>query len=131
MLILVVLGSVVENHFKEKKFIIFYILCGLGAAFLHMLFINSSIPMVGASGALYGVFVASALIKPNKKVSLFFIPVKLKIIVAVFFLFEVYNSFTEFNDNIAHIAHVGGALTGISLFYINKLLKNKKWLKNF
>ena len=52
MLALISVGALVEDYFGRARFILFYLLSGLGAAFLHMFMINSSVPMVGASGAL-------------------------------------------------------------------------------
>lgn len=79
-----------------------------------------SIPMVGASGALYGVLVAYALIYPNNKLMLLFLPFP---IAAKFFipgvlmldLFSGVTGFSLFGRNIAHFAHLGGALIGFLL----------------
>lgn len=126
MLVFLSFGTMVEEYFGEKKFIIFYLLSGLGAAFFYILTGHQG-PMVGASGAIFGVIAAAAIIKPNLIVYLFFlIPVKAKWIVPLIVLFEIYSGLTAGPDNhVAHFAHVGGAITG-GLFLIgNRLIKNK------
>lgn len=75
---------------------------------------------VGASGAIFGLLAAFAILFPNTELYLMFIPVpiKAKYLIGVYVLYEVYNSFAA-NDNINHLAHIGGALVGaiIVLFW--------------
>lgn len=82
---------------------------------------ESFTPMVGASGAIFGVMAAFAILFPNTEFRLYFaIPVKAKYFVAAYFLIEVYLSFqNNANDSTAHLAHVGGAIVGaiIVLFW--------------
>lgn len=81
-------------------------------------------PMVGASGAIFGVMAAFAILFPNTEFRLYFaIPIKAKYFVAAYFLWELYQSFQNNpNDNTAHLAHVGGAIVGgiIVLFWRKK-----------
>ncbi|MCK5726231.1 MAG: rhomboid family intramembrane serine protease [Thiotrichaceae bacterium] len=77
-------------------------------------------PMVGASGALYGLLVAIAMIFPNTKIMLIFLPVP---IAAKYFipalitldLVLALSGYSLFGANVAHIAHIGGAITGLIL----------------
>lgn len=73
---------------------------------------NSS--MLGASGAVFGVLAAFAILFPNQEFMLYFaIPVKAKFLVGGYFIYEVYLSFQNNpNDQVAHLAHVGGAIAG-------------------
>jgi len=73
---------------------------------------NSS--MLGASGAVFGVLAAFAILFPNQEFLLYFaIPVKAKYLVGGYFIYEVYLSFQNNpNDQVAHLAHVGGAIAG-------------------
>lgn len=73
---------------------------------------NSS--MLGASGAVFGVLAAFAILFPNQEFMLYFaIPVKAKFIVGAYFIYEVYQAFQNNpNDQVAHLAHVGGAIVG-------------------
>jgi membrane associated rhomboid family serine protease len=75
-------------------------------------------PLVGASGAVYGLLVAFALIYPNLELMILFlpIPIKAKYLVAVFIVIELVSGFGQFaGDNVAHFAHLGGALIGFIL----------------
>jgi membrane associated rhomboid family serine protease len=78
-------------------------------------------PMVGASGAVFGIMAAFAYLFPNTELMLLFppIPIKAKYLISVYFLFELYSSFTSHQgDNVAHLAHVGGAIVGFILVII-------------
>lgn len=70
--------------------------------------------MVGASGAIFGLLAAFALLFPNTRLMLLFppIPIKAKYLIGIYIAYEVYNSFRMPSDNIAHLAHVGGAIVG-------------------
>ncbi len=79
----------------------------------------SLIPMVGASGAIFGVMAAFTILFPNTEFYLYFaIPVKAKYLVGAYFIYEVYMSFVAPNDGTAHLAHVGGAIVGAVLVLI-------------
>lgn len=128
MFALISFGPYVEEHFGKRKFLLFYLLCGLGAAFLHMLMIHSEAPMVGASGAIYGLMLVYAILYPNEKLFFFFIPIgiKAKYLIGGFFLLEVVLGFLSKCDGVGHFAHVGGGLTGLLLFFINRFLPKKR-----
>ena len=84
--------------------------------------VGMGVPVVGASGAVYGVFVAFAYLFPNTKLMLLFppIPVKAKWLVLFLVGISLYQTFqSQPGDNIAHLAHLGGALVGfiIVLFW--------------
>jgi|TARA_R110000737_G_scaffold161270_1_gene189140 membrane associated rhomboid family serine protease len=74
---------------------------------------------VGASGAIFGLLAAFAILFPNTELYLMFIPVpiKAKYMIGAYVLFELYNSFAA-NDNINHLAHLGGALVGTIIVLI-------------
>ena len=79
---------------------------------------NSTI--VGASGAIFGLLSGFALLFPNTKLMLLFppIPIKAKYLIGGYLILETYNSFFNTNDQIAHLAHVGGAIVGIIIVII-------------
>ncbi len=82
---------------------------------------KSIIPMVGASGAIYGIMAGFAYLFPNTELMLLFppIPVKAKWLISVYFVIELYSSFQNYQgDNVAHLAHVGGGITGFILVFI-------------
>lgn len=127
MLALISVGALVEGYFGRARFILFYLLSGLGAAFLHMFMINSSVPMVGASGALYGVMVVFAILNPNELLYFFgIIGIKAKYLIGGLFLMEVILGFASQGDGIGHFAHCGGAITGLLLYFGSKYLPKKK-----
>ena len=126
---------VVENILGSKKFVLFYFVCGLGAAGLQIgtqyiemqAFINAGTqqalesmaqlkvtPTVGASGAIYGVLLAYAMLFPNSKMTLIFPPVTLsaKWMVIVFAAIELFTGVVGWVDGVAHFAHLGGMLIG-------------------
>ncbi len=93
-----------------------------------------NIPAVGASGAIYGLLVAFAFMFPNAELSLMFIPVPIKAkyfvpVIVLLDLFSGVTGFSLFGGNIAHFAHVGGALIGfIMMWYWKKNQFNKnRW----
>jgi len=127
MLALVSIGPQVEDYLGRKRFIIFYLLCGLGAAFLHMFMIKSSVPMVGASGAIYGLLLIFAILNPDEKLYFFgIIGLRAKYLVSILFAAEVLLGFFSQGDGIGHFAHIGGGLTGILLYIVNKKFPEKR-----
>ena len=174
MLALWMFGSYLENIWGGKRFLIFYFICGVGAAAIYTAInyyqfnavyevlrgtglsafdIQSMIdkseypsnvlsedqamdligifntPMVGASGAIYGVLVAFAFNFPNHKLMLIFLPYP---IAAKYFvpalisldLFSGVTGFSIFGGGVAHFAHVGGAIIGfLMMVYWRKKLR--------
>jgi len=117
-------GSILENLWGGKKFAIFYFVCGLGAAALHVLLKpGSPEPVIGASGAIYGLLAAFAVEFPDAVVYLYFLfPVKARTMAIGLCVLEFFASFNPYS-HIANLAHLGGLLTG--LVY----LKAGGWLK--
>jgi membrane associated rhomboid family serine protease len=159
MIMLWFLGSAMENHWGSQRFLIYYILTGLGASALQIgvngyeyytiltqvsadnaqlvlsegadliqrnyNYSNPSMgalnrllntPMVGASGAVFGVLLAFGMTFPNQVIYLnFFFPIKAKYFVIGYGLFELYNGFSVSNSGVAHFAHLGGMLFGYIL----------------
>lgn len=76
--------------------------------------------MVGASGALFGVLAGFAVLFPNTELMLLFppIPIKAKYLIGAYLIFEIYSSIKMVNDQVAHLAHVGGAIVGIILVLV-------------
>lgn len=120
MYTLMIFGGVVEQIIGEKKFLILYFVCGLGAAGLHLAVQaiggGSDIPCVGASGAIYGLIMAYAILFPDSKLTLLFPPVTLSakwmviIFVAIELVTGIGGNLVTFTDGIAHFAHLGGML---------------------
>lgn len=132
MFMLWMFGSAMENYWGPKRFLIYYILTGLGASFLHtsvniLEYYNTTNPfiqaliengsMVGASGAVFGVLLAYGLTFPNRLLFFIFfpIPIKAKYFVIGYGVLELFNGFVANNSGIAHFAHLGGMLFGYLL----------------
>ncbi len=137
-------GKVLENVWGAKRFLIFYILCGLGAAALHLgiqyfrceqlldailannmgavnKLIGGTAPALGASGAVMGVMAGFAYTFPNTELYIMFIPFPIKAKWAVLGLaaIDLFGGVANFSgDNIAHFAHLGGAITGFIIVLI-------------
>jgi membrane associated rhomboid family serine protease len=150
-------GRMLENVWGHKRFLFFYLACGIGSAISHMAVeyfqyhdvivyadmlktagrfseAESILAMpayaVGASGAVMGVMAAFAFLFPNTELYIMFIPVPIKAKWAILGLvaLDLFGGVGRFSgDNIAHFAHLGGALTGfiIVLIWNNK---NRKTL---
>lgn len=125
MYTLFLFGSVVERMIGSKKFALLYLLSGLGAAAVHLLVMTwmrgAAAPMLGASGAVYGVLIAYAMIFPESRISLIFPPISLnaKWMVIVFAVISLVVGITGTGEGVAHFAHLGGMLFGflIVLFW--------------
>lgn len=165
MFALVSFGRVLEGQWGLPRFLVFYFVCGLGAALIQtginwyefqnlherlvtagltpsaisgmleqskylpsrpasltMLEIYAS-PMLGASGAIYGVLVAFGVLYPNAKLALMFIPVPIaaKYFIPLILLLDLFSGVTGvslFGANIAHYAHLGGAAIGFLLMLL-------------
>lgn len=125
MLALVSLGPSVESYLGSRKFLLYYLICGICGSLLFMASTTSNIPSVGASGAIYGIALMFAVISPNEKLYFFFIPIgfRAKYLMTFLFLLEVYLGFNGVKgDNVAHFAHVGGGLAGLALLGLNNYL---------
>ncbi len=119
MYTLFIFGMVVERTIGTKKFLVYYFLCGLGAAALHLGVQSLTgtslyVPTLGASGAVYGVLLAYAYLFPDNKLTLLFPPVTLsaKWMVLIFLGIELITGITGTAEGVAHFAHLGGALMG-------------------
>lgn len=163
MLALWMFGSVLENHWGSKRFLQYYIICGIGAGLLHLgvLYIemtdawdyirmlspeeqkeilNSNQGMVvkntitgevvkslavntatlGASGSIFGLLAAFGYLFPNTMIYVYFmIPIKAKWFVLIYGAIELWLGVrNSAGDNVAHFAHLGGAITGFIIVYI-------------
>lgn len=123
-------GQDLERDWGSKYFYKFYFICGIGAG-LFTLFLTwgSTVPTIGASGALFGILAAFALLYPNRVIYLWFlIPVKAKFLVLFFGLLELFASFQHTSDGIGHFTHLGGMLVG---WVYLKRGRSLKWVTDF
>lgn len=137
-------GCVIENVLGSKRFLFYYILCGVGAGLVQEAaqFVNYAVeglaayntvnmqgmmvPMdaylnrwttVGASGSIYAILLAFGMIFPENRIFIFPLPVpiKAKWFVLIYAAVELYSAISTTNDGVAHIAHLGGMVFGFFL----------------
>jgi membrane associated rhomboid family serine protease len=134
MLSLFFLGPIVEMVLGKERFLIYYILTGLGATALHIAIqwydvnynptndeltklLISHGSVVGASGAIFGVLAALGILMPRAQLSGIFIPIPMPawVMVLIYLGVEIYHILYHPTPGIAHYAHIGGALCGAIL----------------
>lgn len=138
-------GQTLENHFGSKRFLIFYLVSGLGAAILHLAVLyfdlqpvweafrslppeqqaeiarspafKINVETVGASGAIFGCLAAFGYLFPNTMIYVYaLLPMKAKWFVLIYAGLELWLGIrNSAGDNVAHFAHLGGALAGFLL----------------
>lgn len=112
-----IFGQAIENLWGSKRFLIYYLLTGIGAAIAHMFFGGYFSYTLGASGAVFGILLAFGMMFPDRYIILLIppIPIKAKYFVAFYGLFELFNGLTRSDGGIAHFAHLGGLVVGFFL----------------
>ena len=123
MFMLWMFGMEIENILGSKKFLYYYLICGVAAG-LAQLFIAPlfSLPglTIGASGAVFGVMIAFALMFPDRLIFLWFlIPIKAKYLIGFLFILEIF-WIGDAGSNVAHLAHLGGAIAGFIFIMMDK-----------
>lgn len=117
-------GFEIESMWGPKKFLLFYLMAGVVAG-LFQLFLTPMLggtpaPTIGASGAVYGVLIAFAMIFPDRYIYLYFlIPVKAKYLIGFLIVME-FLLVDSANSGVAHLAHLGGALAGFIFILLDK-----------
>jgi membrane associated rhomboid family serine protease len=132
MLGLFMFGTMVEMLWGERKFLFFYLFCGFGSMLLYLgmkylelyywggvSFGAQNTPMLGASGAIFGVMMAFMLNYPNEPIGIFFLPIRIpaKYLIMAFFGYAILTGFGIIGGNrgVADFAHIGGAIFGYFL----------------
>lgn len=141
---LIIFGPALESYMGSKKFLLYYIITGIGAALLYSglntfdaakimqaaydmdgtvdigyLFevTDIDVPMVGASGAIFGLLAAFGILFPDVELMLLFFPfpIKAKYFVLLYGAYELYSGTSGLETGVAHFAHVGGLIVGFIL----------------
>lgn len=107
-------GRELEETWGRNRFLRFYLFCGIGAGIcivlINYMFGNPSIPTIGASGAIYGILLASAMMWPDRIVYInFLFPIKMKYLVLIYGGLAFLGSM-ELNSGVSNIGHLGGML---------------------
>lgn len=113
-------GRIMEQVWGPQKFLLYYLVCGVGAGLIQeagqlLGIINSYASTIGASGAVFGVLLAFGLTFPDERLFIIPIPfpIKAKYFVGLYALLELFQGSS--NDGVAHYAHIGGMLFGLLL----------------
>ncbi len=133
---LVIFGADLERWWGTRDFLKYYFVCGAGAGIIQVLVTYAHlgsplVPVIGASGAIFGVLVAYALAFPNRQVLLWFvIPVSARTMVILFGLLELFSAASQPHGGggVARFAHLGGMLVGyLYLKHETLTWKVKRW----
>lgn len=123
MLYLWMFGTELENVWGSRKFLVYYLTCGIGAGltqlFLSPIFEGEVYPTAGASGGIYGLLIAYAVLFPRRPIYLyFFIPIPAMYLIGFMILIELFS--VGNHSLIAHLAHIGGAFVGLLYILIER-----------
>jgi len=132
MLFLWIFGNNVEDTLGHMRFLLFYLLCGIMASSVHI-FMNpaSTVPIIGASGAIAGVLGAYFLLFPRARVWVLFffiifvrlIPVPAVIVLGMWFILQILSA--PAGGDVAWYAHIGGFIAGMTLIMVFQKRKRK------
>ncbi len=129
MFLLWMFGKQIEYVWGTKKFVQYYLICGLGAGCLIYIFSDSI--TIGASGAVMAILFCYAYLYPNKTLLFYLIPMKAKYCIFILIITELSQEIIRNpNDNVSHVGHLGGMLIGyFYLKYGKKFLSKISFIK--
>ena len=115
-------GLQIERVWGSQRFLLYYVVCLLGAALTQLLVqqLNGGMyPTIGASGAVFGLLLAFGVMFPNNRIFLIFLPVpiKAKWFVVIYAAVELLFGVTDTMPQVAHFAHLGGLIGGAALLW--------------
>ena len=131
MFIFLLFGVAVEGVLKWKRYLFLYFVSGVGSAFLYIALAGlSDTPLIGASGAVFGILAAYGFLYPKNIIMIFpGIPVPALLAIAVFAGLELFSGIFGLQPGIANFGHLGGIITGVILMaywrYTKKLSKKR------
>jgi membrane associated rhomboid family serine protease len=123
LLYLCMFGADLERAWGSRKFYTYFFICGVGAGVINVIVKtimdphgqgSAWVPTIGASGAIYGVLLAVAVIMPHRQVWVFPLPVtvSMRVFVIVMGAIEFFGTIGAGGDNVSHVCHLGGMLVG-------------------
>jgi membrane associated rhomboid family serine protease len=123
MFMLWMFGRNLEEVWGKRRFLNYFFLCGVGAGvitilvkFVPMLWGHgpSDIPTIGASGAIFGILIANAILFPDRPIWVFFflVSIPMRVFVALMGFVEFFSTLGSTGDNVSHLCHLGGMLIG-------------------
>ena len=121
MFVLWMFGKDLETQWGKNEFLFYYFTCGMGSGLFTALFsLNSIIPVVGASGAIYGLLLAYGFTYPNRLVYLYgLFPLKVKYMVIGLGVIAFFASMSAGSSGVSHITHLSGMIIGFVVMYYN------------
>lgn len=125
-------GPIVEAHFQGRRYLAFYLLCGLAGAIFFLLLsaarvldVDPSTPMIGASAGIFGLLVAAAMIAPDVELFYYIFPITIRTAAIFGIGLALFSVFTSGPNVGGEAAHLGGGLMGFVF------MKNQHWLNPF
>ena len=113
MLGLWMFGSDLERVWGSRQFTKYFFICGIGAGLISVaLSPNAVSPIIGASGAIYGILLAFGMLFPNRVIYWIIFPIPAKWLVVIFGGIAFFSSLSASGDGVAHVAHLGGMAIG-------------------
>jgi membrane associated rhomboid family serine protease len=115
LLALWMFGGELENYWGSKRFLFYFFFCGIGAAiFTVAITPYQNFPIIGASGAIFGILLAYGWTFPNRPIYIYFLfPIPAKYLVIIYGLIEFFASAEGARGGVAHITHLGGLFFGL------------------
>jgi membrane associated rhomboid family serine protease len=115
LLALWMFGGELEGYWGSKKFAQYFFFCGVGAGVCTVLLTPfQPFPVIGASGAIYGLLLAYGWLFPRRLIYIYFLfPIPAKYFVIIFGLIELFSSMEGTGGGVAHLTHLGGLLFGL------------------
>jgi membrane associated rhomboid family serine protease len=130
MLYLWIFGDNLEDRFGHIKFLIFYLLCGVAAMALQLMFsLGSNVPNLGASGAIAGVLAGYILLFPQGKIKVLqgqgVVQVSALMVIGLWIVLQFFSGIgsianTTDTGGVAYMSHIGGFITGFALTFLLK-----------
>ena len=123
-------GTELEMIWGKKQFLRYFFITGIGAGIVSIVVQpTSTIPIIGASGAIYGILLAYGMEFPERTVYIYgLFPIKVKYLVLIFGGIEFFASIRPVNDGIAHYAHLSGMVIGY--LYLRYFMKSNHFGRN-
>jgi len=130
-------GKTIEAVWGSRRFAIYYLVCIVGAGLIQLVVatrmagMGQIVPTVGASGGVFGLLLAFAVLFPNEKILLLIppVPIKAKYFVIGYGALELYMGITQTQSGVAHFAHLGGMVFGLLLILLWR--KQRRRVPNF
>jgi len=135
MIVLISIGHHVERRLGSGEYLAYYLICGaLAGVFSVLAYISRSsfTPIIGASGAIYAVLLAYAILEPRAVLLLFgLIPMKAPILLVIFAAIDLFSHVFRSGGNTAHLTHLSGLAFGFLYFFIRLRINPIKAMRNW